>query len=503
MRQNLNINFSELATQSACLAWLLDNGIGTEEMKLTLKMFTTCIYMMALLVSASSTAFSAGITADHNAVTAFDNITPATVAEIQNTYRFYYGHTSHGSQIMSGLDIVEGENSLYTQPYFSEVGTDLGHNGDTSWVPLTRAYLNSTPSCNTVMWSWCGGASDNTPTGINIYLNALNGLEQDFPAITFIYMTGHLDGTGPDGNLYAMNNLIRDYCETNSKILFDFADIESWDPDGNYYPDETDACGWCTDWCATHTCLSCASCAHSHCYNCYVKGKAFWWLMASILEPQDSDSDGHLDADDNCPQNYNPTQADSDNDTVGDACDECPGHDDRIDSDVDLVPDGCDECPGHDDRIDTDSDGVPDGCDECPGHDDRIDTDSDGVPDGCDECPGHDDLVDTDGDNHPNDCDNCPSVPNPDQEDSDSDGIGDACEETCCIGTSGNVDCSGDDLVTMSDLTVLIDHMFISLAPLCCVPEAEVDGTPKITMSDLTVVIDHLFINLMPLPDCP
>jgi hypothetical protein len=23
-------------------------------------------------------------------------------------------------------------------------------------------------------------------------------------------------------------------------------------------------------------------CAHSHCFNCYLKGKAFWWLLARM-----------------------------------------------------------------------------------------------------------------------------------------------------------------------------------------------------------------------------
>jgi hypothetical protein len=132
-----------------------------------------------------------------------------------------------------------------------------------------------------VMWSWCGGCSDNTEEGINIYLNAMNGLEQDYPGVTFIYMTGHLDGGGPEGNLYLRNNQIRDYCNNNDKILFDFADIESYDPDGIYYPDASDACEWCYDWCAIYPCPDCG-CAHSHCFNCYLKGKAWWWMMARI-----------------------------------------------------------------------------------------------------------------------------------------------------------------------------------------------------------------------------
>ena len=66
--------------------------------------------------------------------------------------------------------------------------------------------------------------------------------------------------------------------------LFDFADIESFDPDGTDHLDdpETDACSWCTTWCSSHSCASCSDCAHSHCFNCYQKGMAFWWLLARI-----------------------------------------------------------------------------------------------------------------------------------------------------------------------------------------------------------------------------
>ena len=222
------------------------------------------------------------ILASHTATEDFDLIPSATVTAIQTGLNFCSGHTSHGSQIMTGLDLVEAEFSTLAQPAFHEVGDDLGHNGDTTWVPLTRAYLGAHPECNTVMWSWCGGCSDNTADGINTYLNAMHGLEVAYPNVTFIYMTGHLDGTGVDGNLYACNNQIRQYCAANGKILFDFADIESYDPNGTYYPDESDACGWCADWCLTHTCDTCG-CAHSHCFNCYQKGKAFWWLMARIV----------------------------------------------------------------------------------------------------------------------------------------------------------------------------------------------------------------------------
>jgi hypothetical protein len=142
------------------------------------------------------------------------------------------------------------------------------------------------------MWSWCGGVSDNNEKGINIYLNAMNQLETDYPDVTFIYMTGHLDGTGESGNLNVRNNQIRAYCESNDKILFDFADIESHDPDGNYYLDRkaNDNCdydegNWAQEWCSAHPdsefCERC-ECAHSQALNCNLKGRAFWWMMARI-----------------------------------------------------------------------------------------------------------------------------------------------------------------------------------------------------------------------------
>ena len=103
--------------------------------------------------------------------------------------------------------------------------------------------------------------------------------------------------------------------------------------------------------------------------------------------------------------------------------------------------------------------------------------------------------------------DNCPEDFNPQQEDRDHDGIGDVCDDCdcCTCPTLGNVDGSVDCLVTMGDLTVLIDHLFISLTPLLCNQDGNVDLSEDclVTMGDLTVLIDHLFISLIELPLCP
>ena len=99
--------------------------------------------------------------------------------QVRSSYNIYYGHTSHGSQIITGLNMLESQDSRYDLPDFHEISDDLGHNGDTTWAPLTRAWLNDNSEYNMVMWSWCGGCSDNTEAGINAYLTAMGNLESN------------------------------------------------------------------------------------------------------------------------------------------------------------------------------------------------------------------------------------------------------------------------------------------------------------------------------------
>jgi len=230
------------------------------------------------------------IVADHSATAEFDTLPAPVVKAAASTFRIWYGHTSHGSQILTGMQMLAAGDDRYA--YNAGAGTltlqhrddvDLGQGGSLDWVDTTRSVLNQPgQTFNIVMWSWCGGVSDSTQADIAAYLNAMHQLETDYPDIVFVYMTGHLDGTGPTENLCLRNNQIRTYCQTNNKVLFDFADIESYDPAGTYDPDGSDACEWCTNWCATHPCPTCEECAHSHCFNCYQKGRAFWWMMGRL-----------------------------------------------------------------------------------------------------------------------------------------------------------------------------------------------------------------------------
>lgn len=73
----------------------------------------------------------------------------------------------------------------------------------------------------------------------------------------------------------------------------------------------------------------------------------------------------------------------------------------------------------------------------------------------------------------------------------------------CCIGTTGNVDCDPGDNIDIGDLTLLVDNLFISFAPLCCPAEANIDGVGDVDIGDLTLLVDNLFISFTPLPNCP
>lgn len=221
-----------------------------------------------------------------------------------------YSHTSHGSQLtdgMTGLVNFKGESFAWNNGgsggaldlHDYAMSGDLGAPDRTTWETLTRTYLAANPNVNVVIWSWCGEVSTATDADIVTYLNLMTGLEKDFKNVKFVYMTGHLDGTGLTGNLHLRNEQIRNFCKTNNKILFDFADIESYNPDGVYFGDRkpNDACdydsnndgtsdgNWAIEWQNSHTqgtdWYSCSS-AHSQPLNANMKAYASWWLWARL-----------------------------------------------------------------------------------------------------------------------------------------------------------------------------------------------------------------------------
>jgi hypothetical protein len=231
----------------------------------------------------------------------------------------HYARTSHGSQILTGLEWLEARDIKYNSD-LHENGTVIlpddttalriydgnNYDGDTYIYPTMywetgdginhTNYVANTGWFDFSLWTWCGQMSYYEDTQVQSYLDIMAQFESNHPGMRYIYYTGHTDGTGQGGTLWRHNDMVREYVQQNNKVLFDFADIETYQPDG-FGPflnhdgsvEEPGYCEWCARWCSDHPSNSeCqdlppeGSCAHTHSLACTLKGQAFWWLMARL-----------------------------------------------------------------------------------------------------------------------------------------------------------------------------------------------------------------------------
>ncbi|MCP3871804.1 MAG: fibronectin type III domain-containing protein [Desulfobacteraceae bacterium] len=188
-----------------------------------------------------------------------------------------YNRTSHGGQVFTGMTALANFPNFGTKyswtdtetpnsntlcisntgidgwPDLSQGDRDTGGLEDIlDWAEDTYAYLTEEDAegnyvhenINVVMWSWCDIAGHNIP----LYLASMDWLIEQFSEggaharaathpVKFVYMTGHANGGGENDSSDSQNELIRTHCNTHDRILFDFSDIENYDPDENYFLD--------------------------------------------------------------------------------------------------------------------------------------------------------------------------------------------------------------------------------------------------------------------------
>jgi len=107
-------------------------------------------------------------------------------------------------------------------------------------------------------------------------------LETANPEITFIYMTCNAQEAGGTGyNRWVNNEMVRQYCLDNDKVMFDFADLDCWSNGAHstYQYDDGETIHTVP---VEHADFVGDEAGHTTYTSCEQKGRAFWWMMAML-----------------------------------------------------------------------------------------------------------------------------------------------------------------------------------------------------------------------------
>jgi hypothetical protein len=262
---------------------------------------------------------SQGIVIDHNCA---DNseIPAYWINQVKAIIKLHYAHTSHGGQLTKGIERLADSSLLVydsrltyslqknTLPDSSDLCILDGQLRETYITPelywkdggdfYTEETLNAYLPLNVSMWSWCRQMNYYTEEEVESYLNTISRLEEEFPEVVFVYMTGNAQTTGDAGyNRYLRNEQIREYCRENDKILFDFADLDAW-----YNGEQSTYSYNGMEIPIEHPMYNGDECRHTTFASCENKGRALWWLLAKIggwgNEECDMNLDGFLEQSD-------------------------------------------------------------------------------------------------------------------------------------------------------------------------------------------------------------
>ncbi len=310
------------------------------------------IFLTILTIVINSVVSNADykILIDHTC-TNLSKIPNSAIITAKSNLHIAYQHTSHGSQLITGMNALKSYPDFGNKYAWSDNGSSgldlddygipgevndlsagdyIDSHGVTPWVTSTRLFLDkaSNSHINVIVWSWCsinGHDIQRYVTNMEILISEYgrggSKVSPTRPPVDFVFMTGHAEGEGIDltpGSVHYNNERVRAHCRTNNRILYDFADIEAYDPGNPNTPenpgyhyfwdqnmnDNLDYSGgnWATEWLARYPTAEsaklttgagvpgyrgCSGCAHSSSpssanLNCVLKGRAAFWLWARL-----------------------------------------------------------------------------------------------------------------------------------------------------------------------------------------------------------------------------
>ncbi len=255
----------------------------------------------ALILTAAAAAMGATVI-DHTC-TDIESIPGSWIDLVQSSMKSHYAHTSHGSQLIWGLQFVEEGDPAYAYLVgYGQLPSSTtaycvfdGQEGESYVTPelywesaagiqMTRDVLEHNPSICTSMWSWCTQCDYYSQAQVAEYLSVMSSLEAEFPDVTFIYFTGNAQAEGSSGyERHQRNQQIRAYCLSNDKVLYDFADLDCWwfNPATQSWEQNTYSYGG-YQIPSEHPHFSGDEYGHTTAESCEQKGRAWWYMMAVL-----------------------------------------------------------------------------------------------------------------------------------------------------------------------------------------------------------------------------
>lgn len=209
------------------------------------------IFAVACYASAGE-VMPAGVVIDHSCIDGKDNTIPQEFLDKARLKGIYFGHQSVGCNMLDGLDELSNTNAKRykieivenPQPSWFDSHGGIGHNPIGENGNPASKVKDFVDQMNRRGFGHHASAGmmkicfvDITP-GTNIdslfstYRQAMDGLERSCPKTTLVWWTAPIVRAGNNSRREAFNNLVRSYCRSHNKVLFDIADIESCSPTG-------------------------------------------------------------------------------------------------------------------------------------------------------------------------------------------------------------------------------------------------------------------------------